>query len=527
MTMDTQRRAPVDLPSPFGNNNIEREPLWYAFATGDDEPPVPPWVWATEPPMTAHVHPPAPEVVCDGARTALPLGTTELLEAAPYPKGRPARVAHGRVAGTDDRLGHALTAAFGVQWFDPDNAYNPHRGYASPRCLYPVQAFLRSAGRWRLLAPELHSLIDLDVPPSDRSGTSAEHRLALLGRYTRIPRGYKWFRGSLVNLELGFVLRSLALGLELFGLTGHVRLPGANAVHLLAELGLEPAGDWSLPLIVDVGEGADGPDPVPAVRRAGAAPGARRKNAMPGVPSADASLVELVRVNRAQSFAEPPAELGPAAPPGARPSAKAASWAELIWQRNSGRMPRGLLGMSGRRRQVQADTLHDAIDWLGVPPPGATLRAVFDAIDVTVVVQAVDGYPDGIYRIRDGRAVLWTEDPRTAARIEQEYGYPLSPGAGCDIRHASTLWFLSVRPRELVDAFGPAGWSALQYVCGWAMHGLCLSSTASGMFARPVRAFNEIPLQALLGLGTDHMIALAAVVGTPRHPTGALLDIRL
>ena len=31
--------------------------------------------------------------------------------------------------------------------------------------------------------------------------------VALAGRYTAIPPSYKWFRGSLVNLELGITLR--------------------------------------------------------------------------------------------------------------------------------------------------------------------------------------------------------------------------------------------------------------------------------------------------------------------------------
>ncbi|MFE0171094.1 hypothetical protein ACFWZ2_02160 [Streptomyces sp. NPDC059002] len=506
------RRAPVDLPAPHGDNNIEREPLWYAFAAGDDQPPVPPWTWTVEPPMTEHTHPPAPDAVRRGARTPLPFGTTELLTAARYPDGRPVRQQLADTSAEFDPLGHALVAALGAQWVDPDNAYNPHRGYASPRCLYPVQAFLERDGRRQLVSPQTHALVDLDPPSTPREG----RRIILTGRYTRIPRGYKWFRGSLVSIELGFVLRSLAIALELFGIEARLRLPDAGSPALLAELGLGETAQWSLPLVIDLDTD---------VRRD--APPAAPPPGTGGPARADASLTDLVRLNRSQLFPDPPARLGTGIAPGARPSARTPSWADLMWQRNSGRMPRGLLGMNGRLRRTPADALRDAVDWLSVPPPGATARAAFDAVRVTAVVQAVDGHDDGIYRIRAGRAELHRRDPSVAASLEREYGYPLGPDAGCDIRHASGLWFLTARPRQVVDRFGPAGWSALQYACGWALHGLSLSAAAFGMFARPVRAFNEIPVQGLLDLEEDEMITLAAVVGTPRHATGALLDIRL
>jgi hypothetical protein len=56
---------------------------------------------------------------------------------------------------------------------------------------------------------------------------------------------------------------------------------------------------------------------------------------------------------------------------------------------------------------------------------------------------------------------------------------------------------------------------------------LSLSAAASGLFARPVRAFHEVPAQRVLGLAPDEMIVLAVVMGTPRPTSGALLDLRL
>lgn len=80
---------------------------------------------------------------------------------------------------------------------------------------------------------------------------------------------------------------------------------------------------------------------------------------------------------------------------------------------------------------------------------------------------------------------------------------------------------------ELFARLGPAGWGAAQHACGWAVHGLCLSAAASGLFARPVRAFKEIPTQRVIGLDEDEAIVLSAVVGVPQDTGGALLDLRV
>ncbi|MBZ6196650.1 hypothetical protein KVH07_27570 [Streptomyces olivaceus] len=506
------RRAPVDLPAPYGDNNIEREPLWYAFGAGSDEPAVPPWTRVDQPPMTAHTHPPPPSCARGGSCVELPRETHELLDRTPYPHGRAA------VRDPDEALLRALVAGFGVQWSDPDAVYDPHRGYASPRCLYPVQVFVDDGQHWHLLDPERHTLTVLTA------GThrGRQRRIALTGRYTRIPSGYKWFRGSLVNLELGIVLRQLALALELFGLSGRVVLPHGGSAALLDELGLTPGWEWSLPTVVEIGPESREPAPAADAPKPEDQPGKQPED-QPEEPA----LRDLVRVNRTQDFTDAPAPLPSAVPARPVPGPGTASWADLMWRRNSGRMPRGLLGMSGRRTRVPAGSVEDALRWLDTPPPGPTLAAVADLVTLTVVTQDVAGLPDGIHRVRAGECVQLSADRTAAARLEAEYGYGLSTDAGCDIRNASAIWFMSVKPRELFARLGANGWSAAQYWCGWALHGLCLSTTAYGMFTRPVRAFNEIPVQRILRLGPDEMLALAAVVGTPRYPAHGLLDIRV
>ncbi|MFD4319861.1 hypothetical protein [Streptomyces sp. NPDC058548] len=502
------RRGPVDLPGPEGDNSIAREPLWYAYGAGDDAPEAPPWTWVPQPPPDTHVPPPPPRG--GGPRRALPLGTHDRLAALPYPAPPPGG-AHGRDVAepVEDRLGRALVTAFGPQRREPENPYNDHRPYASPRCLFPVHAFVDGgAGMpWRLLEPDRHALTGAPAAPAGN--------VVLTGRYTTVPPAYQWFRGSLIAIELGFVLRALSLGLELFDVPARLRLPGPDAHTLLPALGLDDAWAWSLPFVVELEEG---------VRDVGAAP-------VPAPPAhlarTDPALAELIRVNREQTYDGAPVPLTTAVPAGLGPSATVPDWAELLWRRHSGRMPRALHGMSGRRRNVPAEALDSAARWLSVPPPGPELATAFEALTVTAVVQGVAGRADGVHRLRDGATRLLRVDATAPERLEEQYGYGVSPVNGCGIRDAPLTVFLSVRTRELFERLGTAGWGAVQHAAGWAAHGLCLSAAASGLFARPVRAFKEIPTQRVLGLDPDEMIVLSVVVGVPQDTGGALLDLRL
>ncbi|MEH0424241.1 nitroreductase family protein [Streptomyces sp. B21-083] len=508
----TPRPCPVDLPGPEGDNSIAREPLWHAYGAGADRPEPPHWTWTPEAPPDTHVRPAPP--TGDGVRTVLPLGTTGLLSALRYPDRPTADGPAGGSAGAGpvdaERLAHALVTAFGPQRREPENPYNDHRPYASARCLFPVHAFVDGGGPrpWRLLEPDLHALTGAPGPGPAR-------RIALTGRYTAVPAAYKWFRGSLVAIELGMVLRSLGIGLELFGVPARLRLPGPDAHGLLSGLGFEAPWEWSLPLTVELGG-----ERTPPAARTDAVP-------LPAPPAAgDPALADLVRVNRGQRYDGRAHPLTAAIPAGLGRSAVAPDWAELLWRRHSGRMPRALHGMTGRRRRVPAEALDSALRWLSVPPPGPDLAAAFAGIRVTVVTHGVDGTADGVHRADRGAARLVREDASAAERLEEQYGYGVSPVNGCGIRNAPMSVFLSVRPRELFERLGPGGWGAAQHAAGWAVHGLCLSAAASGLFARPVRAFKEIPTQRVLGLEEDETIVLSAVVGVPQETGGALLDLR-
>ncbi|MCG3044172.1 hypothetical protein L7D48_26940 [Streptomyces sp. S1A] len=507
-------------PLPDDADFMTRDMMWFAYGSGADRPRPP--AQPAGPLSETDVDPGLPDAARSGAPAALPHGTVDLLEELPFPGGRFTGGADGTDAGTD-RLGHALVAAFGVHRREPENPFNDHRGYPSVRGKFPVQALVGERGRWQALDVYRHALVGLDTAERPARAAGSGRRIALAGRYTRLPPVYKWFRGSLVHLELGVNLRMLCTALELFGLRGRLRLPDASGEEALAALGLTPVWQWSLPLTVELDPGTDAETgPARSASGSGGPPSAPAVDAGTGGP--DHVLAEALAVNRAQDFREPPAPLTPAIPSAA--GARELSWAETLWRRTSGRMPRGLYGMNGRRRRLPAAALRDAVEWLALPPPGGTLRAVYESLRVSAVVQEVDGFTDGVHGLTGGELSLCAGDPAAAARLEEYYGYPLAPGNGCDVRHASAIWFLSLRPREVMERFGPGAWCAAQYAAGWAAQGLCLAAAAHGLYARPVRAFQEVPARRVLGLGPDEMIVFSVITGTPRY-TGPLLDVRL
>lgn len=516
------------VPVPEDTDFRARDPMWFAYGTGDDRPRVP-----QAPPGMEHDETTSPALPPTGDHALpLPHGTVELLERAPFPHGR-ARAGQGRDDGTGGgpydpagTLGHALTAVFGLQRTEPENPFNDHRAYPSVRAKFPVHVIVGDGDGARVLDVYRHRLAELP-----HAAGAARPFVALAGRYTRLPPVYQWFRGSLVNLELGINLRMLATGLELFGLAGTLRLPGAgtetgaggdgNAESRIGDLGLAPASEWSLPLVVELDTEPGRPARAPAP-----APSRTPEPAHTDGQATDPVLDQILAVNRAQRFDDPYGRLDTTVPALPADDERAGlSWAEALWQRSSGRMPRGLYGMNGRRRRLPAAVLERAVRWCMVPPPAGVLRDVWAHIRTTVVVQEVDGTDDGVHRATADGVRLHRADGTAARRLEEGYGYPLAPGNGCDVRHASMLWFFSMKPRDIVDRFGPGGWSAAQYACGWAAQGISFAAAGDGLYARPVRAFREAPAVRVLELDPDEMITFSVITGTPRT-TGMYFDLR-
>jgi hypothetical protein len=189
-------------------------------------------------------------------------------------------------------------------------------------------------------------------------------------------------------------------------------------------------------------------------------------------------------------------------------------------------MPRGLKGLAGRRLPQSFSVVEDAMDWLSVPPPSALLRQVMQALTVTVCLQDVDGHAGGVYRFNDGRLSQIAKNDSIGVELEEGYEHRQSMEVGCGVRVANTIWFVSVRVRQLISDIGPWAWPLVLLISGWITQGLCLAAAGRGLYARPARAFQEIPVQRLLHLAPDELILISVTCGTPRF-TESTLDLRL
>ncbi|MFB9311660.1 nitroreductase family protein [Nocardioides plantarum] len=488
---------------------ILQDRWWWRTALGDVAPDTPAWAVPQDgAPVEDDLGRDLAGGTPAGPGRPWPTGATARLAERPYAGG----VGGGGDAGPLDAWGHVVVTTFGPVRRDPDNPYNDHRAYPSARCLFPVRAVERAGGRLGLLHPE--SRTTLDLGPVARGPVDAPS-LTLSGRYTAIPESYGWMRGSLVGLELGIVLRQLAVAATLHGVPLRVTPPGD--ADPLADVDLDDPGSWSPAWTVTAGA-VPAPAPLaPAVRR-------------PPPRTDDPCLRDLAAALAEHPVTGPTVPLPAGVPDDLVPPASATTWAETMWRRGSGRMPRGLHGFSLLPRRVPAAAVRDAVAWLRHPPPAGLLADVHAATTARVVLQDVDGLADGLHRLTAGgdleRSGGHQDGAHLAAAVEAVYGYPRSPGVGCGIGSATALWFLTVRPRDLVRRHGPAAWTAAQVSAGWITQGLCLAAAAHGLVARPMRAFPEAGVADVLGLDPDEMVSIAVCVGTD-PPTGGLqLDLR-
>lgn len=449
---------------------------------------------------------------------ALPWGTADLLADARYPQ--PCGDCSLSPA---ERLHHALVAAFGLQRQEPSNLFNDHRSCASVRSRFPVHAFVHTDEEAWIVDPYRHCLVPVGQPsPPEAAGS--ETSVALAGRYTHLPSLYGRLRGPLVELELGISLRSLFTTLELFGLGGHLWLPGPGTAQLMDRLALAPAQQWSAPLTVTVDRSTDPWTPD----------GDASTTASVAGTDDDPTLDEVVAVNRT-SLVGPgttAAETthGPATALPGGDCGVVLDWGEVMWRRSSGRMPRRLPGVSGRPQVVAATAVSDAVGWLDCPPPTPLLREVAEQVTVSACVAHVNELATGWYRLErrphaPARLALVDADPALPARLEACYGHGLGPEVGCAVRHANLIWMMTADVPSLIEAAGPGGWTLAQYVCGWMAHGLCLAAAAHGMYARPNRAFDEILLHPVVGTRPGEIVLLSVVSGVGRF-LEPMLDLR-
>ncbi|MEU1630984.1 hypothetical protein ABZ746_38235 [Streptomyces sp. NPDC020096] len=453
----------------------------------------------------------------------LPLGTTDLLAAAVPPAPAPPAFAPDPGA----LLGHLLTAAFGLQRREPSNVFNDHRTAASVRGKYPVRVFVTgpSAGL-RYHDPYRHALIDAD-PGMDRgAGLGADAstdatRVLLVPHLADFPVPYRLLRAALAALETGFQLRALAYAAQALDVRAEAGHPSGNSGTLLARTGGHTGPQWGTAVPVrlpGLSAAATGP-----LRRVG-----RRRGPRPDDPTQDAALARGARPGSPADVCAPMLLRHAATPLSGQAADR--TWADLLWQRHSGRAVAHVGGFATQPRVIDATAVTDMAAWSAAEPPGA-LRPIARRVRTSVVVQRVNGVPDGVHRVRDGCLEFSSSagadrGAGTFAALESTFGYATSPLTDSSLRHANTVWVYSADLRALLADEGAGAWELAQWCCGWAAHGICLAAAGHRLYARTVRSYDEIAVQHLLGLPEHETPLFMVINGVPRF-IEPLLDLRV
>jgi hypothetical protein len=189
------------------------------------------------------------------------------------------------------------------------------------------------------------------------------------------------------------------------------------------------------------------------------------------------------------------------------------SWAQVLWQRTAGRAPKGVSGFTVLPCQVTERCVADLAAFAAVPGPSGQLRRVAERVRISVALQHAGALPPGVSTLAGAQLRPVRSDPAVMTSIQRQFGYPLTPGGACGIRHATAVWVLSADVNAVIADLGPGGWALLQRWCGWAAHGICTASAAHGLFARPARSFDEYALHAVLGLPDSEVPVFIVVCG--------------
>ncbi|MBW5486818.1 hypothetical protein GPJ59_34530, partial [Streptomyces bambusae] len=352
--------------------------------------------------------------------------------------------------------------------FEVDNPYPEHRAYPSPRAKFPVRLVAQDGGVGRFPRPEAGDALRVPAVPAGPVGEGGDH-IRTFALPEALPPFYGPLRTVLTGLETGHVLASLALLGRALGRPLTVAGPsGATEA-------------WAGPL-----------------------PGA----AVPG-------------------YVMTP-EPGKAPEPGTAPEPGPTTWNDVVWQRNSGRAPRGVSGFTGAHRPAPAALWRAALDTLAGSARGlGALLPARSALGLFCWVREVEGVADGCYGIGfDGtaRRVGDLASARGALLVDSA----AAPGLAFELDACNLVWLVTAdltAACHAPDAPAPQVAADLLAVAGWTAQHLSYAMAAHGLFARPLRSYDAEGAAAALGLGPDRVPVYQLACG-PNRFTEAALDVR-
>ncbi|YAL83270.1 hypothetical protein ACMYYO_00240 [Dermacoccaceae bacterium W4C1] len=431
-----------------------------------------------------------------GEQDSWPVGRWNLLRGVGFGNAGPAR-------GATLRDLAALT--FSPLRHEPEDPYNNHRGYASARCLFPVQAMLADGDKW--------SWVDAERRRFTHTASSTTRRgIALTGCWSRVPSSYGWFAGGLVALETGILLRHLGMIGAALGL--RLRLQAAGAEDVI------PARTWTDPAGMAPSWFVSRAEP-----RSAATPLTARTTGHRSTRPLESAAQDLRAHYGDHRFRSGQADLPSGIPTAGVTTAQVKDWASVIMARSSGRMPRQLWGFRVADAALTAEDMQAQAAWAATPGP-SLWDAISDCVRIRLVTRRVTGMAPGVHHLA---GTVLRRTPLPAAAVEAStsaYLYDSTPESNNDLAQAPAFWLITTFPAKIVDRLGPAGWSLMHHQVGWITHGLSMAGAARDLLTRPVRAFDERVLAQALQLAPDEMPAIGIVVGSHRPHGGIIHDLR-
>ncbi|MFI8389903.1 hypothetical protein [Streptomyces sp. NPDC085540] len=379
--------------------------------------------------------------------------------------------------------------------FEVDNPYPEHRAYPSPRAKFPVRLVAQEGGGSRFPRPEAGDALGVPavpaapaVPPGSvgPGGAGGDH-IRTFALPDALPSFYGPLRTVLTGLETGHVLASLALLGRALGRPLSVAGPsGATEA-------------WARPL-----PGAAVPGYVMTPE-----PQGRPIPQSPQIPSPDA---------------------GGTPSPDASPSTGSGgtTWNQVVWERNSGRAPRGVSGFTGAHRPAPAALWRAALNTLAGSGRGlGALQPARSALGLFCWVREVEDVADGCYEIGfDGTARRVGE--LGAARGALLVDSAAAPGLAFELDACNLVWLVTAdltAACRTSDAPAPRVAADLLAAAGWTAQHLSYAMAAHGLFARPLRSYDAEGAATALGLGPDRVPVYQLACG-PNRFTEPALDVR-